>query len=117
MFELRVEGKGTVWADKLSLMPVENRCRAGGTDVVEAIKDSASGGHSLGRQRSIPGGTDGKTESAIATAGAVCQHQLGAAIDSNDVGIDEFCQFCALVEPAARLREFFRGAAASGRSG
>lgn len=96
VFELRVVGKGTLWADKLSLMSVEN---AGGwrKDVVEAIQASHPGVIRWGGSAVDPGRYRWKNGIGEHDHRVPFANTNWGRIDSNDVGIDEFCQFCGLV--------------------
>jgi alpha-N-arabinofuranosidase len=130
VFELRVVGKGTLWADKLSLMPTESR---GGEldgwrrDVVEAIKESRPSVIRWGGSVVDPGRYRWKNGIGDRDHRVPFENLNWGRIDSNDVGIDEFCQFCALVkaeplvcvsfsdgpESAADLVQYCNGAASS----
>jgi len=130
VFELRVLGKGTLWVDKLSLMPAES---VGGElngwrrDVVEAIKASHPSVIRWGGSVVDPGGYRWKNGIGERDRRVPFENLNWGRIDSNDVGIDEFCQFCALVkseplvcvsfsdgpESAADLVQYCNGAASS----
>jgi alpha-L-arabinofuranosidase len=130
VFELRIVGKGTLWADKLSLMPAES---CGGElngwrrDVVEAIKASRPSVIRWGGSVVDPGGYRWKNGIGDRDRRVPFENLNWGRIDSNDVGIDEFCQFCALVkaeplvcvsfsdgpESAADLVQYCNGAAST----
>ncbi|HXY34823.1 MAG TPA: alpha-L-arabinofuranosidase C-terminal domain-containing protein [Planctomycetaceae bacterium] len=103
-FELRVVGKGTLWADKLSLMPAES---VGGElngwrkDVVEAIKASHPAVIRWGGSAVDPGAYRWKNGIGDRDRRVPFENVNWGRIDSNDVGIDEFCQVCvlAIAEP------------------
>jgi alpha-L-arabinofuranosidase len=127
VFELGAEGKGNLWGDKLSLMPRDN-LHGWRPDVVEAIRQVRPGiirwgGSSVDpchyRWKEGIGDRDRRTP--------WLNHNWGR-IDPNDVGIDEFCQFCEItgVEPlicvsfadgapsAGELVEYCNGSADTG---
>ena len=96
VFELRAQGSGNLWAGKLSLMPADNE-KGWRRDVVEAMKalrpsivrwggSSVDPGHYLWKEG--VGDRDLRTP---------WQNKNWGRIDSNDVGMDEFCQFCELI--------------------
>ena len=97
VFEVRVEGQGGVWADKLSLLPADNR-KGWRPDAIEAIKESRPGVVRWGGSACDPGGYRWKNGIGDRDARVPFHNQPWGRIDSNDVGIDEFCQFCELVE-------------------
>jgi alpha-L-arabinofuranosidase len=102
-FELRVLGKGTVWADKLSLMPAESAAgnlNGWRRDVVEAIKASHPALIRWGGSVVDPGKYRWKNGIGNRDRRVPFENLNWGRIDSNDVGIDEFCQFCALVKAA-----------------
>ncbi|MGA2248046.1 MAG: alpha-L-arabinofuranosidase C-terminal domain-containing protein [Verrucomicrobiota bacterium] len=97
VFELRAEGRGQMWVNKLSLMPADNKLgwRA---DVVEAIREIRPGILRWGGSTVDPGGyrwTNGIGDRDRRTP---WPNKVWGRIDSNDVGMDEFCQFCELIE-------------------
>jgi alpha-N-arabinofuranosidase len=96
VFELRVVGKGTLWADKLSLMPAKN-VEGWRKDVVEAIKAARPAVIRWGGSAVDPGGYRWKNGVGDRDHRVPFANVNWGRIDSNDVGIDEFCQFCALV--------------------
>jgi len=100
VFELLVPGAGQVWADKLSLMPADNLLgwRA---DVVQAIKDVHPAILRWGGSSCDPGGYRWKEGIGDRDGRIPFPNKVWGRIDPNDVGIDEFCQFCELarVEP------------------
>jgi alpha-N-arabinofuranosidase len=95
-FVARVIGKGTVWADQLSLMP-ENNLQGWRPDVVEAIKASRPSLIRWGGSVVDPGAYRWKNGIGERDHRQPFPNVNWGRIDSNDVGIDEFCQFCALV--------------------
>jgi alpha-L-arabinofuranosidase len=96
IFELRSEGKSPVWADKLSLMPADN-LRGWRRDVVEAIKDVHPGVVRWGGSTCDPGQYRWKNGIGDRDARTPFPNKVWGRIDPNDVGVDEFCQFCGLV--------------------
>jgi alpha-N-arabinofuranosidase len=100
IFELRVISKGTVWADKVSLMPAESfagELNGWRRDVVEAIKASRPAVIRWGGSVVDPGRYRWKNGIGDRDHRVPFENLNWGRIDSNDVGIDEFCQFCALV--------------------
>jgi alpha-L-arabinofuranosidase len=96
VFELRVDGNGTVWADKLSLMPAD-KVAGWRKDVVEAIRDAHPALIRWGGSAVDPGRYRWKNGIGDRDRRVPFANTNWGRIDSNDVGIDEFCQFCALV--------------------
>jgi alpha-L-arabinofuranosidase len=96
VFELRVEGQGSVWADKLSLMPSDN-LSGWRRDVIEAVQDVRPAVIRWGGSACDPGQYRWKNGIGDRDQRTSFANQVWGRIDSNDVGIDEFCQFCALV--------------------
>jgi len=96
IFELRVVGQGVVWVDKLSLMSAAN---LGGwrPDVVAAIRASRPAIIRWGGSAVDPGGYRWKDGIGDRDRRVPFANVHWGRIDPNDVGIDEFCQFCALV--------------------
>jgi alpha-N-arabinofuranosidase len=130
IFELRVVGAGTVWADKLSLMLSDSSewpLNGWRTDVVEAIKASHPAVIRWGGSVVDPGGYRWKNGIGDRDRRVPFENLNWGRIDSNDVGIDEFCHFCELVgakplvcvsfsdgpESAADLVEYCNGAAST----
>jgi alpha-N-arabinofuranosidase len=101
LFELRLEGAGTAWATKLSCMAADNLL-GWRRDVVEAIKELRPSVLRWGGSVCDPGEYRWKNgiggERDLRTP---FPNKVWGRIDSNDVGIDEFCQLCELtgVEP------------------
>ena len=134
VFELRIVGKGTLWADKLSLMPAESfggELNGWRRDVVEAIKASRPSVIRWGGSVVDPGRYRWKNGIGDRDRRVPFENLNWGRIDSNDVGIDEFCQFCALVkaeplvcvsfsdgpESAGDLVQYCNGVASSKRGG
>ncbi|HOW69937.1 MAG TPA: alpha-L-arabinofuranosidase C-terminal domain-containing protein [Phycisphaerae bacterium] len=97
VFEIRVTGKGTVWADKLSLMPAQN-LKGWRTDVIGAIGAARPAVIRWGGSAIDPGGYRWKSGIGNRDQRVPFPNTIWGRIDSNDVGIDEFCQFCELVQ-------------------
>jgi alpha-N-arabinofuranosidase len=112
VFELRVIGKGTVWVDKLSLMPADN-LSGWRPDVVEAIRASHPAVIRWGGSAVDPGGYRWKNGIGSRDLRAPFANHNWGRIDSNDVGIDEFCQFCALAGAAPLVCVSFSDGSAS----
>jgi alpha-L-arabinofuranosidase len=100
VFELRVEGEGAVWADKLSAMPVDH-LKGWRRDAVAAIKELQPKLIRWGGSVCDPGEYRWKNGIGDRDARIPFTNRNWGRIDSNDVGIDEFCQLCELtgVEP------------------
>ena len=96
VFELRAVGKGDLWLDKLSLMPSDN-VKGWRKDVVQAIKEAHPGIIRWGGSVCDPGGYRWKNGIGDRDLRVPFPNAVWGRIDSNDVGIDEFCQFCELV--------------------
>lgn len=96
VFELEATGSGDLWADKLSLMPSDNR-HGWRADVVEAVRDMRPGIIRWGGSVCDPGGYRWKTGIGDRDLRTPFPNTVWGRIDSNDVGIDEFCRFCEMV--------------------
>jgi len=97
VFELRAEGQGRLWVNKLSLMPGDNKSgwRA---DVVEAIKEIRPGILRWGGSTVDPGNYRWKNGIGDRDLRTPWANENWGRIDPNDVGMDEFCQFCEQIE-------------------
>ncbi len=96
VFELTVSGSGSLWVDKLSLMPSDN-INGWRADVVQAIREARPAIIRWGGAVCDPGGYRWKDGIGDRDRRVPFPNTLWGRIDSNDVGIDEFCQFCKLV--------------------
>jgi alpha-L-arabinofuranosidase len=96
IFELRAEGQGHVWADKLSLMPADN-VQGWRRDVVKTIKDVRPGVVRWGGSTCDPGQYRWKNGIGDRDTRIPFLNKVWGRIDPNDVGVDEFCQFCELI--------------------
>jgi len=96
VFELRIEGAGRLWADKLSLMPNDN-VQGWRKDVVEVIKEVHPAIIRWGGSVVDPGEYRWKNGIGDRFQRVPFPNKNWGRIDSNDVGIDEFCQLCELV--------------------
>lgn len=96
VFEIQVSGKGALWVDKLSLMPSDNK-QGWRKDVVAAIKDLRPSLIRWGGSVCDPGEYRWKDCIGQRDFRTPFPNKVWGRIDSNDVGIDEFCQFCELV--------------------
>ena len=126
VFELRAQGQGRLWADKLSLMPEDN-LHGWRRDVVEAIQEVRPGIIRWGGSTVDPGHYKWKNGIGDRDLRVPWHNDNWGRIDPNDVGLDEFCQFCELTgsEPlicvsfadgprsAADLVEYCNGAAST----
>jgi alpha-N-arabinofuranosidase len=97
VFELQVAGHGAVWADKLSLMPSDN-LDGWRPDVIEAIKAVRPAVVRWGGSVCDPGAYRWKNGIGDRDRRVPFPNRVWGRIDSNDVGIDEFCRFCELVK-------------------
>jgi alpha-N-arabinofuranosidase len=96
VFELRVEGTGRLWADKLSLMPADAQL-GWRRDVVDAIKEVRPSVLRWGGSTVDPGNYRWKNGIGDRDLRVPWRNENWGRLDPNDVGIDEFCQFCELV--------------------
>jgi alpha-L-arabinofuranosidase len=94
-FELRVEGQGRAWVDKLSLMPDDN-LRGWRRDVVASVRDVRPAVLRWGGSTCDPGAYRWKSGIGDRDRRTPFRNRVWGRIDLNDVGIDEFCQFCEL---------------------
>ena len=127
VFEVRVEGEGSVWVDKLSLMPTDN-VKGWRRDVVDVVKDVQPTLVRFGGSVCDPGEYRWKNGIGDRDLRVPFPNKVWGRLDPNDVGIDEFCQFCEVtgVEPliclsfsdgpqnAADLVEYCNGDARTG---
>ncbi len=97
VFELEAAGSGTLCADKLSLMPGDN-LKGWRRDVVQVIKDARPGVIRWGGSTCDHGEYRWKNGIGDRDQRVPFPNKVWGRIDSNDVGLDEFCHFCALVE-------------------
>jgi alpha-N-arabinofuranosidase len=96
VFELRAEGRGRLWVNKLSLMPGDNR-NGWRADVVEAIKEIRPGILRWGGSTVDPGHYRWKDGIGDRDRRTPRPNENWGRMDSDDVGMDEFCQFCELI--------------------
>jgi alpha-L-arabinofuranosidase len=97
VFELRAEGQGRLWVNKLSLMPADNQ-NGWRADVVQAIKEIHPGILRWGGSAVDPGHYRWKSGVGDRDLRVPWPNENWGRIDPNDVGLDEFCQFCALCQ-------------------
>ncbi|HZM03600.1 MAG TPA: alpha-L-arabinofuranosidase C-terminal domain-containing protein, partial [Candidatus Saccharimonadales bacterium] len=102
VFEVEAEGQGKVWADKLSLMPSDN-LQGWRPDAIAAIKDVHPGIIRFGGSVCDPGGYRWKNGIGDRDRREPFPNKVWGRIDSNDAGIDEFCQFCELTGAASLI--------------
>ncbi len=112
IFEIRVQGAGSLWVDKASLMPEQNRL-GWRIDVVEAIKESRPSVVRWGGSVVDPGAYRWKGGIGDRDLRIPFPNTNWGRIDSNDVGIGEFCQFCELVKAEPLVCVSFSDGAAS----
>jgi alpha-L-arabinofuranosidase len=126
VFELRADGAGSLWADKLSLMPADNM-NGWRRDVVEVTKAVHPALIRWGGSSVDPGRYRWKEGIGDRDLRVPWPNRNWGRIDPNDVGVDEFCQFCELTgaEPlicvsfsdgaqsAAELIEYCNGGSSS----
>jgi alpha-L-arabinofuranosidase len=101
VFALRVVGQGTVWVDKLSLMPevsATGELNGWRRDVVDAIRAARPALIRWGGSAVDPGRYRWKNGIGDRDRRVPFENVNWGRIDPNDVGIDEFCRFCALVD-------------------
>jgi len=96
VFELKATGTGALWVDKVSLMPADN-LKGWRNDVVRAIKEARPGIICWGGSVCDPGGYRWKDGIGDPDSRIPFPNKVWGRIDSNDVGIDEFLQFCEQV--------------------
>jgi alpha-N-arabinofuranosidase len=97
VFELSASGSGTLWADKLSLMRAD-ALKGWRPDVVRAVKDARPAIIRWGGSVVDPGGYRWKSGIGNRDQRSPFVNRPWGRVDPNDVGIDEFLQFCGLVE-------------------
>jgi alpha-L-arabinofuranosidase len=112
VFELRAEGSGHLWVNKLSLMPGDNR-NGWRADVVEAIKEIRPGILRWGGSAVDPGHYRWKNGIGDRNQRTPWANENWGRIDPNDVGMDEFCQFCELIDAAPLICVSFADGAQS----
>ena len=112
VFEIRAQGSGHLWVDKVSLMPENNR-QGWRSDVVDAIKASRPSVIRWGGSVVDPGAYRWKGGIGDRDQRVPFANTNWGRIDSNDVGIGEFCQFCALVGAEPLVCVSFSDGAAS----
>ena len=96
VFELAATGTGRLWTDKLSLMRADN-VNGWRRDVVRAVKEAHPGVIRWGGSVVDPGGYRWKEGIGDRDRRTPFPNKVWGRIDPNDVGIDEFCQFCEAV--------------------
>jgi alpha-N-arabinofuranosidase len=97
VFEIIAHGEGTLWVDKVSLLPEQN-VLGWRDDVVQAIKESRPSVVRWGGSVVDPGAYRWKGGIGDRDLRIPFPNTNWGRIDSNDVGIGEFCQFCELVQ-------------------
>ncbi len=112
VFELRAEGQGHVWVNKLSLMPGDNK-NGWRADVVDAIREIRPGILRWGGSAVDPGHYRWKNGIGDRDRRVPWLNENWGRIDSNDVGVDEFCQFCELIDAEPLLCVSFSDGAQS----
>lgn len=99
VFELKVQGRGNLWADKLSLMPADN-VQGWRRDVIDTVKGARPALVRFGGSVCDPGGYRWKNGIGDRDLRVPFANKVWGRLDPNDVGIDEFCQFCEAVRAA-----------------
>ena len=95
VFELRAEGEGNLWVDKLSLMPADN-LQGWRPDAVAAIRELQPKLIRWGGSVCDPGEYRWKEGIGPRDARVPFINKNWGRMDPNDVGIDEFCQLCEI---------------------
>lgn len=96
VFEIKVTGEGSVWADKLSIMRADN-VKGWRKDVVEAIKNLNPYLIRWGGSLLDPGAYKWYDWIGNKDTRTPKPNYFWGRIDSQDVGIDEFLDFCEIV--------------------
>jgi alpha-N-arabinofuranosidase len=96
VFKLQIQGGGPVWVDKLSLMPANN-LEGWRPDVITAVSNAHPAVVRWGGSEVDPGAYKWTNGIGSRDLRLPFPNAAWGRIDPNDVGIDEFCQFCALV--------------------
>ncbi len=114
VFELRAQGPGQLWVNKLSLLPGDNK-KGWRADVVDAIKEIRPGILRWGGSTVDPGHYLWKNGIGDRDLRTPWPNENWGRIDPNDVGLDEFCQFCELIEAEPLICVSFADGAQSAR--
>lgn len=96
VFYIQATGSGNLWIDKISLMPADN-IKGWRKDVVEAIRELGSPVIRWGGCVVDPGHYKWKECVGDRDLRIPFENWVWGRIDPNDVGIDEFLQFCEIV--------------------
>lgn len=112
VFELSAAAESPVYLDRVSLMPFENE-KGWRTDVVEAIRELAPPAIRWGGCVVDPGNYKWKEGIGPRDLRQPFKNEYWGRIDPNDVGIDEFLQFCELVGSQSIVCVCFSGGAQS----
>lgn len=99
VFVVNATGNGNLWADKLSLMPGDN-VQGWRRDVIDVIKAVHPAVIRFGGSVCDPGGYRWKNGVGDRDLRVPFPNKVWGRLDPNDVGIDEFCQFCEAVGAA-----------------
>ena len=97
VFKLEVTGAGSLWVDKISLMPEDNQ-KGWRADVTKAVRDSRPSLIRWGGLIVDPGDYKWKEGVGERDLRVPFKNKPWGRIDPNDVGLDEFLQFCELVD-------------------
>ena len=97
VFEILAIGKGTLWVDKLSLMPEDN-IDGWRKDAIELIRPIKPAIVRWGGSVCDPGGYKWKNGIGPRDKRVPFANIVWGRFDCNDVGIDEFVQFCRLID-------------------
>ncbi len=96
VLEIEAAGEGSLWADKLSLMPADN-IDGWRRDVVEAVKELRPPILRWGGSTIDPGGYKWKDGIGDRDKRTPFLNAVWGRRDSHDVGVDEFTRFCRAV--------------------
>jgi alpha-N-arabinofuranosidase len=96
VFEVRADGVGSLWVDKLSLMPGDN-IHGWRKDVVEAVKELRPPILRWGGSTIDPGGYKWKDNIGDRDKRTPFLNANWGRRDSGDVGVEEFLQLCQAV--------------------
>ena len=112
VFEVLAEGEGRLWVDKLSLKPNDNQA-GWRRDVVAAVQEVHPALLRFGGSVCDPGEYRWKNGIGDRDLRVPFPNKVWGRLDSNDVGIDEFCQFCELTGTAPLICLSFSDGAAN----
>jgi alpha-N-arabinofuranosidase len=114
VFELSVDGRRDVWADELSLVPVDN-ISGWRRDAVDAVKEMHPPVLRWGGSTIDPGNYKWKNGIGDRDRRPAFLNAVWGRLDMNDVGIDEFIAFCRAVNTEPLICVSFADGAESAR--